>query len=442
MANIYVRSTDGSNADNGSTWALAKLDLVGAAAIDAAGDTIYVSQAHAESTAAQITFVLAGTLVSPTKIICGDDAAEPPTTVSTSGSVSTTGASGIIFSGASFFVRGLIFNIGSGANLASMSLATAASARVHFQLCDFIQGGSNGGNVNANSTGGTGCFVVLEDCRFKFASSAGGLRFSTSGTLLVQGGSIISGGTSLTALVVAPGASANHVVRISGMDLTNAAAGMHIFTAGNFMHGVIRNSKLPASWSGSLVTGTIAGGSRYEMHNCDSGDTNYSIQIVDACASLLAETTVVRTGGASNGTTTMSWKIATTADAEYPQQVFESPEIVVWNETTGSAITVTVETVTDNVTLTDAEAWLEVEYLGTSGVPLGTFGNDAKADVLATAANQTSSAETWTTTGLTTPVKQKLSVTFTPQEKGFVHAVVKVAKASTTVYVCPKLTVA
>ena len=118
-----------------------------------------------------------------------------------------------------------------------------------------------------------------------------------------------------------------------------------------------------------------------------------------------------------------------------------SPEIVVWNDTTGAAKTVTVEIVTDGVTLTDGECWLEVMYLGTSGVPLGTLIRDAKADVLASAANQTSSSETWTTTGLTTPIKQKLSVTFTPQEKGFFIARVVLAKPSTTVYVDPKLTV-
>ena len=36
----------------------------------------------------------------------------------------------------------------------------------------------------------------------------------------------------------------------------------------------------------------------------------------------------------------------------------------------------------------------------------------------ASAANQADSSETWTTTGLSAPVKQKIAVTFTPQEKG------------------------
>ena len=38
MANIFVRSTDGSDADSGATWALAKAPLTGAAGVAASLD--------------------------------------------------------------------------------------------------------------------------------------------------------------------------------------------------------------------------------------------------------------------------------------------------------------------------------------------------------------------------------------------------------------------
>ncbi|MEK9809109.1 MAG: hypothetical protein VW362_01580, partial [Candidatus Nanopelagicales bacterium] len=136
----------------------------------------------------------------------------------------------------------------------------------------------------------------------------------------------------------------------------------------------------------------------------------------------------------------LSWKMATTANAEYPAIILRSPEIAKWNETTGSSVTVTVDILHDSATaLKDNEVWLEVEYLGTSGTPLALFTDDAVADVITTAADQTSSSATWTTTGMTNPNKQKLSVTFTPQEKGLIIARVCVAKASYTVYVDPEL---
>jgi hypothetical protein len=228
---------------------------------------------------------------------------------------------------------------------------------------------------------------------------------------------------------------------ISGVDLSNFSSSLNLCSFGFNGIVIFRDCKLPASWSGSLVTGTITSGARAELYNCDSADTNYRLIVTDYAGSITSETVIVMTGGASDGTTPLSWKMVSGANAEYPLVSLCSPEIVKWNDTTGSAITATVEIITDNVTLTDAECWIEVQYLGTSGFPLSVFVSDAKADILATAANQSSSSVTWTTTGLGTPVKQKLSVTFTPQEKGFLHAVVHLAKASTTVYVDPLLTI-
>lgn len=134
--------------------------------------------------------------------------------------------------------------------------------------------------------------------------------------------------------------------------------------------------------------------------------------------------------------------MTSTADAEWNHQTLDSPEIVRWNETVGSAITATIEILHDSATnIQDDEIWMEMQYLGTSGVPLSLFVDDAAADYLATPADQADSSASWTTTGMTNPNTQKLSVTFTPQEKGFIHAVVKLAKASYTVYVDPKITV-
>ena len=100
MATRYVRSTDGSDSDDGSTWALAKATVAGVTAIDTAGDTLWISQAHAETSGSAITFAGAGTNASPTKLLCGNDAAEPPTALATGGSITGTGAAAINFNNA------------------------------------------------------------------------------------------------------------------------------------------------------------------------------------------------------------------------------------------------------------------------------------------------------------------------------------------------------
>ena len=81
-------------------------------------------------------------------------------------------------------------------------------------------------------------------------------------------------------------------------------------------------------------------------------------------ALLTEETTIVRTGGASDGTTPISWKIVTTANCNYSMP-FECPPIAIWNDTTGSAVTATVEGIWGGGAVpNDDEVWLEVEYLG------------------------------------------------------------------------------
>jgi hypothetical protein len=202
------------------------------------------------------------------------------------------------------------------------------------------------------------------------------------------------------------------------------------------------NCKLGSSVTVATGTFSNAGGNgsvEIRLVNCDSADTNYRYHKQNYHGTITQESTIVRTGGASDGTTPISRKMVSTANTKiYSPLVMD--DIVFWNETTGSSQTATIEVVTDNVTLTDAECWLEVEYLGTSGFPISSLVNDRVTDdVFGTPANQTTSSETWTTTGLTTPVKQKLAVAFTAQEKGYVRIRVMLAKASTTVYVCPQV---
>ena len=435
MADLYVRSTDGNNADDGSTWALAKADLHGPTW--GAGDRIFVSDAHAQSAATTTTIASAGTLVSPTKIICGDDVAEPSTAVATTATVTTTSTAGINITGA-VYVYGISFFSGTGASSGPAMIMSGSAG--FFEDCSFQQVNTNAGNdiVIGSSSAGQLYNCIWKNCTVKFAAAGHQIR-SRQAFFHWEGGSVLAGGTSPTTMFSAEADSG--IFDVSGVDFSNLSTTFNFFTSTGIPGvNVIRNCKLPASWAGSLGTPTGTA-ERFEMYNCDSTDTNYRLWVEDYAGSIKSETTIVRTGGASDGTTSLAWKMLTTANSEYPSIILRSPEIAIWNETVGSAITVTVEVVTDNVTLTDGEAWIEAEYLGTAGFPLGTVITDAKADVLATAANQTSSSETWTTTGLTTPVKQKFSVTFTPQEKGVIHIVTCLAKASTTMYVCPKVTI-
>lgn len=449
MANIYVRSTDGNNADNGSTWALAKATLGGAAAIDAAGDNIYLSSAHNEAASAGATLAFAGTLASPVKVISVNDGAAPPTATLAGAIVSTTGANTIIITG-SCFISKVHFKPGvDGGNLNGAYVLisnTNAFHSIHLKDCEITYNSTNangflyhGASSSNNSTG----LLTLENVTVKFGATAG-KYYQSNGRLVVRGGGLHASGPAITlvlALVVGNHKASAH---FDGVDLSSAATAADLVSqVSGGSHVIFRNCKLPASWSGNLVkAGDMQPGAVVEMHNCDSGNTNYRLWVECYGGTVKSETTLVRTGGASDGTTGLSWKLTSNANASLVVPVC-TPEIHIWNETTGSSKTVTLEILHDSAAaLKDDEIWIEASYFDNTGNPKTTGISDFKTEFLATGADQTSSSETWTTTGMANPNKQKLAVTFTPQQKGYIRARVCMAKASYTAYVDPKLTVA
>lgn len=447
MADRYLDNVGGGNVSPYTSKANAATSLALIDAVDTAGDVIHVEDSHSETLNADATYTLAGTNASPTRILVENWSASDA--LSTGALILANGAYDITLNGAAY-VYGVTFQTTGGAVNATLQFnQTTGNIKQLFEQCTFqvdTTGSSSRINIGT-STNVAGNSVELVNCHMKAASTTAAMCAIISCRFFWSGGSVLSG-TNAPALFQLSSNGEGIDATIEGVDLSNAPTGVYIIKTGIGQTGrfLLRNCKLPASWSGSLYEAATMG-FRAEMHNCDDGDTNYSIWVEDYAGSIRDEITIVRTGGASDGTRPLSWKMASSANALYKFLTLESPEIVIWNETVGSSVTATIEIVHDSQgagtgsDLQDDEIWLEAQYLGTSGFPLSVFANNAKTDYKATAADHPNSAEPWTTTGLTTPVKQYLSVSFTPQEKGFIHLKVVLAKASKIVYVCPKPTI-
>ena len=447
MANRYVdNATPGGNVSGYTSWGNAALSIASLDAVDTAGDIIYLSSAHSESlTSSTYQLAWAGTPASP-QLFLSVTNATPPATLTFGAKISfaRTSISEHEWRGVNY-THGVHFEFAGGAARNALRI-NPIGGPITFVNSRFDATNTAAGWVVRSSSGfGIAGTIVFKNCDFKFASS--GHYLLTESPTTISGGSILSGGTSPSTFCQASGIG---TITIENFDFSNADNGVNIFSMNSSSgpRAIIRNSKLPASWSGSLVSGGRPSypGARAEMHNCDSADTNYRLWVEDYSGYIVSDTGVYNDAGATDGTTRLSWKMVSSANAEYPLLVLESPEIVRWNDTTGSSITCTVEIVHNsqgsgtNGVLNDDECWLEVTYLGTSGYPLGSSISDCKADLFASASAQTTSSASWTgdSAGWDT---QKLSVTFTPQEKGFIHARVVLAKASATVYVDPLLTV-
>lgn len=443
MTTYYARSTNTASGD-GLSWTNAYKTLAEITALDALGDVIYVSQAHAENTTgANVTLDLAGTPSNLTRIICASDASLPPTAVASTGTVTASSAStGTITVNGSGYIEGLTFTSGINGGVISLAFTLAVQEVQYYKNCKFRMGATNSNarlSVGRTDTS-TADKVTWENCTVRFSHATSAMQVIAD--FHWKGGGVESGGTAISALLyVGTGRQVN--ILIEGCDFsTMSSTAAMVGASGTSGRITFRYCKLPANWTGDLCV-TPPPGLRVMMHNCDNGDTNYKLYEKEDTGTVRDETVIVATGGASNGTTSMAWKMESTSLAAYPARAFASPEMVRWNDTTGSAITVSVEVLHDSLTaLNNEEAWLEVQYMGTSGVPLGSFVHNAKANILATAAAQPSSSAAWTTTGLTNPNKQFLSVTFTPQEKGYLHAKVLLAKPDKVLYINPKMTVA
>jgi hypothetical protein len=436
MASYYVWSGATGSA-NGTSWANAYTTLTLAFSGKAAGDVFYVAHDHAESTAAAVTLAAAGTIANPTKVICANRAGSvPPVSADrrTTATVTTTGTSSTLnFSGFTHY-DGIIFSAGSGAGNVNAALQNTSGGWIKFDNCSLRLASTGTGKLSLTIDG---VYIELNNTTVSFAGTGQGflvgevLKWRNTPSAFV-GGSTIP--TTLFNLSSGDGGS----VECIGVDLSAAGSGKTICGASSAANAVafkLVDCKLDAAVTKSAVP-AAHGASEVDFVRSGASGVNYTVFRHRISGTLDHETTIVRTGGASDGTTLIAWKIVTTANCTYSVP-FECPPIAIWNDTVGSAKTATVEGVWGGGAVPlDGDIWVDVEYLGDATSPQGSFVNDGTPDLLATPANQTSSSSTWG--GSTT--KFKLNVTFTAQQKGWIYARVKCAKASSTFYIDPLVT--
>jgi hypothetical protein len=436
MATKYMYSGAGG-AGTGADWTNAYTTMALAIAGLSAGDTLYVAHDHSESTASALTFTFPGTAASPLRIICVNRAGSvPPVSADL-----TTGALVANSGSNNMNLRGYVYHQGmtyqaSSTSAQALNILDSGAGWMKFVNCTLKLGTTDPGGRIAPGILSTSPAQKIElvNTKLHFQHASQGLRLM-NGMVWRDTSSPFPGSTPTT--LCYPWASIPFgTFLIEGVDLSAMASGCSILDVSQTHWGevLLRDCKLGSSVA--MTTGTFVGqgGLSVKLANSDSANTNYRYHFQNYLGTITSETTIVKSSTIStDGTTPLTWKMVSTANAKFICPL-ESEWMAVWVDSTGSK-TVTVSIVTDNVTLTDAECWVEARYQGTASFPLALFANDRSADILAAGANQTTESPTWTTTGLTTPVKQKLNVTFTTTGKGLIWVRVCLAKASTTVYV-------
>lgn len=391
----------------------------------ASGDTVYVASDHNYSIAGNLNYNI-GTLILPCLVVCVNPAGSVPPVAAdvTTGAVETTSLTTNV-NGVAVWDGIKLESSRSSSNTLTLAgpynqfLNCILSVSANASLALSINNSATADLVNTPvSFGNAASFINIQQGKLTWRNTLSALA-GTVPTTKLFGGNL-----------------QNAWVLLDGVDLASMSSGALVLNAsGNYNCQIsFVNCKLNAGVTIATLNGAANTG--VDLIISDSTNTGYRQERRTIEGTLSAETTFVLTGGASDGVTPISWKVVTTSSNNILVP-FECFPIAVWNTST-SPVTATVE-IESNATLTNADVWLEVETLDTSGFPISALHSSALATPLTTAANLPTSSATWAG-GLGSAVKQYLQVTFTPALAGYVRGAVKVGKASQTLYINPQIT--
>jgi len=421
-----------------------------------AGDKFFVYSGHAEDETVLGTYPFTmptGSMANPCiiQVVTKASATIPPlgtdaVTVATASIGVSANYAGFYFSG-SFVCGGILFYSNTGTSQSDTQWGQSGLCLQEFTNCGFaFQGmpcaGVFGPVVRVKPS-------IVRWTNTNFYSSVVGTTFSYGAgcTFLWRGGGIVSSisasaGAISYAIGVAPTSlfvAANYggQAMFDGVDLSLMGAGKTIMAlAADNDYLKITNCKLNASVT--VATQPVSAGPLTDVVSSDAANS-YRTERYAYAGVLTTSVAIYHTGGANDGINNLSWKMDTTAwgAGTYCSRVapLESLETFDWSD--GSAAHTVTMYLTGIAGLTNADVWIEVEYLGTAGVPISKLLSTAPANQI-TAGTALTTGGAWTgglaaNYSITTP-------SFTTQGPGMVRVVVKLAKR-TTIYVDPKVTV-
>jgi hypothetical protein len=402
------------------------------------GNSFFVASEHAETQATALTLTSPSLSNATSFVYCVNKSNVPPTSanITTGATITTTGNSNLLIStntaGAETYYNGITFSCGSGANAPLLVTASGQGVNAYIN-CSLQLAGTTGGSIfSSSSTPGAQTKVKWINTTVKFASTAANIT-GTSDIFWANTASAILGATIPTSLITM-GAPVTHT--LIGVDLSAAGSGVTLVPA-TLQGGkvIFQDCKFGASVTVAATPTSLGCAETYVVRS-DSSATNYRQEKYQYTGTQTAETTIVRTGGASDGTTPISWKIVSTANSKWTFP-FEAIPITIWNDVTATNRTVTIYGIWGGGAVpNNDDIWIDVDYLGSSATPLGTIATLTKANNLAANAALTTDASTWG--GSTTPFKMVLTLS-SPQPglKGYFNIYVKGAKPSTTFYIDP-----
>lgn len=359
------------------SWAAPLSTVTQATTWIAAGDTIYIGDDHVEA------YVINGTSISPPGTVGSPNflysidhtASHPPTGVLAGAQVS---AQGTLFLGGVAYVYGFNFKVGVGAST-TINLAIQTSTWGKYDTCTFTVSTTGASSRIVVGNAGNGR-IEFNNCTCTFGAT--GQSFEPDGgTVIWRNGTFITGGSTPTTLFFNQGQGA---AIFEGCDLSAITGTLVPAGSGTSALQTYQFSDCRLG-NGVTFAGTPSdrAGPFIDFVRCSSDSKTYIQRRYWYVGTLVEEATVVRTGGAADGATGVSWKITTTANVKWVNP-FEAFASAIYNSTIGGNVGVTLYGIWNAAALpNNDDIWIDVEYLGSSGYPLGSYATASKSNALA-----------------------------------------------------------
>lgn len=438
MTAYFVDSAAAGLAD-GTSWTDAYTALATAVSGKAAGDTFYVAHTHSENNSGTITFP--GTSTAPVYVLCVTAGSTPTSSDLTTGAVvGSANATSLTING-SHYSYGMTYQAGQGSASAANILSTSTNHRHTLANCKLILN-----NTSASSNIQTGSnvagFFTWINTQVKFGSGSQVIVTSYPGAFLIWKGGPYNGVANVSAVDSAGSiptnlfSSANFgKVFLEGVDLSSITSKTLIPAQSGAAQFSIKDCKFGSSTTVS-ASQTVTFLTSVDSIRSDSASTTTRLERFNAFGKMLTSESIYRNGGANNGTTSFSRAITPSSRALWVSP-FVAPPIAVWNDTTGSSVTVTVQGTSDlssGAFPNNDDIWIDVVYESDSSTPVGSVATSGKANPLSTATAYDNSSASWVNqpNGGT----YKMTATFTPQRKGWIYVYVTVGnvRGGTPIY--------
>ncbi len=368
------------------------------------GDFIFVSSNHAQTSSSDVTISSTGTVASLCYIICVDESGSghvPPTSadLKTTATVTATGTANMTIDSGGLYAYGITFSHGTSSNTTVMRIASASGAHHIFEACALKKQGT-GATANAfilgvSATAGADSSLTWINTTIQFDNTSDSISLRGTRFKWINTASAITGATLPNTLFTDGGNAIGGTVNIEAVDLSALGSGKTLVGAYQApINFFFKYCKLGASVT---ISGTQSrpGYAEIYLTCCDNGATNNRNEKYNSLATETTETTVIRTGGSSDGTTGFSHKIATSANPTWAEPFLGMP-LAIWNGTTGSNVTATIEGIYSAAALpNNDDIGVDFEYFGASGNPQGSFASGTKSNIMASGSALTASTQAW-----------------------------------------------